>query len=115
MSGSLAYCGLRCQECPVRLASLADDDQLREVVARRWSRLLGAPLVTAEIDCDGCLAQGQRRFKHCEVCAIRGCCQARGLETCASCADYPCAKLEEFFAAVPGARDNLEQRRQASD
>lgn len=113
MVNSLAYCGLRCQECPVLLASQADDDELRMVVARRWSKLLGAPLTAAEIDCEGCLGQGQRLFKHCQVCDIRGCCRDKGLENCAVCAQYPCAKLGEFLSGVPEARANLEHFRAA--
>jgi len=110
---SLAYCGLSCQECPVLLASRADDDELRTVVARRWSKLLGAPLVAADIDCDGCQGQGQRWFKHCQACAIRACGRDKGLDNCAVCAQYPCPKLVELFAAAPEARANLERFRVA--
>lgn len=113
MADSYAFCGLRCQECPVLLASQADDDQLRAVVARRWSKLLGAPLLAAEIDCDGCQGQGQRLFKHCRVCQIRACCRDKGLDNCAVCAQYPCPKLSELFAASPEARANLEHCRAA--
>ena len=108
----LACCGIECGQCPVFLATQADDDAQRTKLSRSWSKLLGAELAPADMNCDGCLAREGRWFRHCRVCGIRACCADKGLANCAPCQDYPCLRLEELFAVVPMARPGLEKARQ---
>ena len=111
----LAYCGLPCDSCPIHLATLEPDDrkrqELRTAIARLCTEQYGVPLdPLAVTDCDGCRAGG-RLFSGCRDCRIRPCAVARGLDSCAFCADYPCAVLEEHCRREPLARDRLDRVR----
>ena len=41
MNEFIAYCGLNCEACEARLATMNNDDALRRKVAREWSELNG--------------------------------------------------------------------------
>lgn len=108
----IAYCGIACAQCPTFLAAKKDDDQAREKVAREWSQQFGFDLKPADINCEGCLAEGGRLFGHCQVCEIRKCGREKEVENCAYCGDYACEKLTKFFKIAPYAREALEKIRQ---
>jgi len=42
------------------------------------------------------------------TCGIRVCASARGVVTCAHCADYGCVTLQGFFSFAPVLKDKLE-------
>ena len=44
-----ACCGLDCESCEARIATIANDDELREKTARKWSAMNNAPEITAEL------------------------------------------------------------------
>jgi len=55
----IACCGLDCERCDARKATVADDDLLRGRTARTWSELNGAPEITPDtINCMGCRTEG---------------------------------------------------------
>lgn len=117
MGGMMAYCGLSCDSCPIHLATLEPDGPTRQAlradIARSCREEYGLALEPGDIsDCDGCRA-GERLFSGCADCRIRPCAAGRGLESCASCDDYPCDVLEAHFARDPAARSGLEQLRSA--
>jgi hypothetical protein len=111
MDQMIAYCGIDCGGCPALEATRKDDDAERTRVAEMWSKEFGADLKPEDIDCDGCLAEGDRLFGHCRVCEIRSCSRDRGVTTCAVCDDYGCEKLTKFHDMVPQARETLEKIR----
>ena len=113
MDTMTAYCGLACGQCPAYLATLKDDDAERARVAEMWSKKFGAQIKPADINCDGCLSDGDRLFQHCRVCDIRACARDRSLDSCALCDDYGCEKLAKIHDMVPAAREALEQIRAA--
>ena len=39
MNKYIAYCGLDCEKCEARIATVNNDDSLREKVAKEWSEL----------------------------------------------------------------------------
>lgn len=41
MNDYIAYCGLNCETCEARLATVNNDDALRSKVAKLWSELNG--------------------------------------------------------------------------
>lgn len=111
MEKIIAYCGLVCSECPAYIATQADDRKALEKIAEQWRTEYHAPSITVEsVICDGCL-DGGRKCAHCFECEVRTCGLERGVANCASCADYGCAKLEEFFNMAPQARKNLDDLR----
>ena len=108
MAEMIAYCGLECHECPALLATRADDDAKRAEVAVMWSKEFDADIKAEDINCVGCLSEGEVVFSHCHVCEIRKCGMGKGVANCAYCDDYACDKLTEFFAMVPEAKARLD-------
>ncbi len=99
---ALGCCGLNCDECPVFIATVRNDDKLRQKTAEEWSKLyapfLGKELRPEDINCRGCRSEGSL-FIGCMTCQIRECCRERKLPTCASCNEYEtCETLSGFFS-----------------
>jgi hypothetical protein len=92
----IAFCGIVCTDCRAFRASQANDAQLKKKVARAWSTKQEM-LRPEDIDCDGCLAPGQRLFRFCRTCDVRRCGQERGIENCAYCSEFPCEKLTHLW------------------
>lgn len=107
MDNIIGYCGLLCTECPAYLATQMNDDELRRETAEKWSVLYDSDIKPESINCDGCTTEGAK-FHHCSQCEIRACGLARGVKNCGHCDEYPCAKIEEFFGYVPGAKTVLD-------
>lgn len=56
MKKLIAYCGLDCENCDARKATLKNDDALREKTARLWSKMNGEKILPEMINCEGCRA-----------------------------------------------------------
>ena len=54
MKDRIAYCGLDCEKCDAYLATINDDQALREKTAKRWAELNNAPILPT-IFCPFCL------------------------------------------------------------
>jgi hypothetical protein len=61
MNEYIAYCGLNCEACEARLATVNNDDALRQRVAREWSELNGVEITVEMIT--GNNADALRRLK----------------------------------------------------
>ena len=54
MKQLIACCGLDCESCDARIATVRDDNELREKTAQLWSELNNIPEITADtINCMG--------------------------------------------------------------
>ena len=108
MNKLIAYCGLDCEKCEARIATVNQDESLRENVARKWSELNGVEITPAMINCVGCRVDGAKT-PYCEtMCPIRQCAKGRRIETCADCAEMEsCAKLAQITTHSDEARRNL--------
>lgn len=112
----MAYCGLRCDSCPIYLATRETDPQeqarkkvgIAELAREHYKMDLKLEDIT---DCDGCRTSTGRLFSGCRKCEIRKCAREREYPTCAHCPEYPCDKLQKFFATDPDARRSLEDIR----
>ncbi len=104
----IAYCGLDCEKCDARIATVRDDDAMRERVAALWSELNGAEITPDMIHCVGCRVDGVKT-PYCEsLCPIRQCAQNRGLETCGSCGELAtCEKVGMIIGNNAEAYGNL--------
>lgn len=112
MKDLIACCGLDCEHCDARIATLRDDNQLRESTARKWSEMNHAPEITAEtINCMGCRTDGPK-FAYCRYyCKIRKCVMEKGFNTCADCKELEnCSLVSAIFENVPSAKENLRSR-----
>jgi hypothetical protein len=107
----LAYCGLMCTECPGYLATQKDDDAGRERVAALWSKQHHTTFTPEDINCDGCLSEGGRLLRHCQICEIRKCAKEKTVVNCAYCGEYACETLTRYFALAPIMKENLEKTR----
>lgn len=109
MKPLIACCGLDCESCDARLATVGDDDALREKTAQKWSVMNNAPEITAAtINCLGCRTDGVK-FAYCsDYCEIRKCVNEKGFHTCGDCAELDeCQVVGAIFQHHPGARENL--------
>ena len=109
MKDLIACCGLDCEACDARIATLNDDQALREKTAKRWSELNGVEITPAMINCEGCRTAGAKT-PYCEsLCPIRQCALGKGLATCGDCAEMDsCDKLGMVVGNNPQALRNLK-------
>lgn len=110
MKEHIAYCGLNCETCDARIATIHNDDALREKTARLWSQLNGVPITAAEINCMGCREEGVKTLYCSTICPIRQCAMEKCASTCGSCPEMDsCPKVGAILANNPEARDNLKR------
>ena len=107
----IAYCGLDCEACEARLATVNNDDALREKVAKLWSELNGAEITPEMINCEGCRMDGLKT-PYCDaLCPIRQCALGRRYATCGDCGELDtCEKVGMVIGNNPAARKNLTGR-----
>ena len=94
MNEYIAYCGLDCEACEARLATVNNDDALRRRVAKEWSELNSAEITPEMINCSGCRIPGVKT-PYCDfLCPIRQCAIGKQMETCGRCPEMnSCEKL----------------------
>lgn len=110
MNEYIAYCGLDCEACEARLATINNDDALRGKVAKLWSELNGAEITPEMINCTGCRISGVKTPFCDSLCPIRQCAKRRQMETCGSCPEMKsCEKVGAIIGNNPDARDRLEK------
>lgn len=109
MNQYIAYCGLNCETCEARLATVRQDEALRKQVAESWSKLNGVEITPDMIRCEGCRVEGAKT-PYCEVlCPIRQCALNKKMETCGSCsAMNECEKLGAITRNNAGALSSLK-------
>ena len=94
MNDYVAYCGLDCETCEARIATINNDDELRAKVARKWSELNGVEIKPEMINCSGCRIPGVKTPYCDSLCPIRQCAIGKRLETCGGCQEMKsCKKL----------------------
>jgi hypothetical protein len=113
----MAYCGLKCEECPTFIATRTGDRALQEKTAREWSQQYAQftgrnDLRAEEMVCDGCTAGDDRVFPGCRVCPMRGCARERNFSSCAECGRFEtCEPLNGFFTQAADAKRRLMEVR----
>ena len=108
MKDMIAYCGLDCETCAAYLATVHDDQALREKTARLWAELNHAPILPEHINCLGCRTSGVKTVFCEQLCEIRKCAREKGAATCGDCGELDrCQTVGAIFSARPEARENL--------
>ena len=108
MEKMIAYCGLNCEKCDAYLATLHDDQALREKTAKLWSELNHVEILPEHINCQGCRADGVKTVFCDQLCGIRQCALKKGVETCGGCPDWEtCETVAMVVGNNPEARNNL--------
>lgn len=97
----LAICGLLCDECMIYVATVEEDDGLKERLAMEYS-VPGYSFRKEDMTCKGCHSEEVSK-KMCGACEIRNCAQEKGHETCADCFGFPCEIYDKY---MPGDAEN---------
>lgn len=94
----IAYCGLNCEECEAYKATINNDDELREKVAKEWSILNKIEITKEMINCEGCHNNG-KKTPFCEnLCPIRKCAINKNVSTCGECQNLrSCEELKKII------------------
>ncbi|MBR6090849.1 MAG: DUF3795 domain-containing protein [Anaerolineaceae bacterium] len=108
MKDFIAYCGLDCETCEARIATINNDDALRQKVSGLWSELNQAEITPEMINCTGCRIEGVKTPFCGSICPIRKCALGRDVKTCGSCPEMEtCGKLRMITGNNPDALNNL--------
>ena len=108
MKKFIAFCGLDCEKCEARLATVNNDDDRRKKVAELWSKLNGVEITPEMINCSGCRIDGVKTPYCDSLCPIRQCALERQVETCGSCGELEkCEKVGMIIGNNPDALRNL--------
>lgn len=109
MNRMIAYCGLDCEKCNAYIATVNDDDALREKTAQLWSELNHVEITPAMINCLGCRSDGVKTPFCDSICEVRKCAMKKDLGSCAHCADMEnCETIGFILANSTDALNNLK-------
>ena len=108
MKQLIASCGLDCEKCEARIATLNDDNNLRLKVAKEWGEMNQMEFQPEWINCEGCRTDGCKTYYCSEVCKIRRRVKEKDYNTCGNCAELrTCSTLGELAAHAPYVFENL--------
>ena len=108
MKDLIAYCGLDCEVCKARIATINNDDKLRDEVAKEWSELNGVEITPEMINCAGCRIDGVKTPYCDSLCPIRQCAMGKKLNTCGDCHEIAlCEKVKMILDNNSEARSSL--------
>ena len=100
MKDGIGYCGLDCEKCDAYLATINNDQALREKTAKLWAELNNAPILPEHINCEGCRDS---------LCQIRKCALNKGVTTCGDCPELEtCPTVGAILENNPAALENLK-------
>jgi hypothetical protein len=93
MQPIVTRCGYRCDLCMAYRPNVEANPANQQTLSDGWFNYFGFRLLPEQIICDGCMADHPRLID--DQCPVRPCVIARGLDNCAQCHEYVCAKLKE--------------------
>lgn len=110
MNQLIACCGLDCKTCDARIATLTNDDALRDKTAVLWTKLNGVAITPEMINCTGCRTEGVKTPFCDKFCSVHNCVREKKLDTCADCTQMDvCQKLGHITSNNPSVMENLKQ------
>jgi hypothetical protein len=110
MKDMIAYCGLDCEACDAYLATINNDQVLREKTAKLWSELNNAPILPEHINCEGCRVDGVKTVFCNSLCPIRQCAVQKSMTTCGDCSELEkCQTVGTIISGNPDALKNLRE------
>ena len=110
MKDMIGYCGLDCEKCDAYIATINDDQVLREKTAKLWAEQNNAPILPEHINCQGCRVNGVKTIFCENMCEIRKCALEKGVFTCGVCTEIEsCPTVAMIFENNPSALENLKE------
>lgn len=101
-----APCGISCTDCPVYIATITDDRELKKEVAFLWGKDFGINLTEKDMFCKGCGSKDT--FFLCTDCPMLKCCRKKEIENCGECNIYPCEHMRRFLNRLPDEKAFLD-------
>ena len=96
MKDMIGYCGLDCEKCDAYIATVNDDQALREKTAKLWAKL-------------GCRMNGAKTVFCEHICEIRKCASKKGFFTCGDCSKLEsCPTARAILENNPAVLENLK-------
>lgn len=92
MGKLIAYCGLDCEKCEARIATINNDEKLRIKVAKEWSEMNGVEITKDMINCMGCCCDGVKTPYCDNLCEIRKCAMSKNYTSCGDCSELSTCK-----------------------
>lgn len=112
MKELIAYCGLDCEKCDARIATITNNNELREKTARLWSKLNGTEITAEMINCVGCRVDGVKTPFCNAICPIKKCAACKELVTCGNCSEMDnCEIVGAITSNNTQALENLKSNR----
>jgi len=109
----IGCCGLDCEKCDARIATITNDNVLREKTAALWTKLNGVPITTEMINCTGCRMDGAKTPFCDKLCPVHNCVRENNLNTCADCAQMDkCPTLGQIAVNSSFVIKNLNRLRE---
>jgi len=105
----IAPCGLDCETCDARIATINNDNELRARTAAKWCQLNNTDAIKPEhINCFGCMSEGVKTMFCTSMCAVRKCCQEKEFSSCAQCENkLTCKALSVFISNNKDAYERI--------
>ena len=69
----IGCCGLDCEKCDARIATIANDNTLREKTAALWTKLNGVTILPEMINCTGCRIEDAKTPFCDKLCPVHNC------------------------------------------
>lgn len=112
MKKLIGYCGLDCEKCDARIATINNDNNLREKVAKLWSKLNSVEITPEMINCEGCRLDGVKTPFCDSICPIRQCAVNKGCDTCGDCSMFDsCHTVGMITSNNVEALNNLKNKK----
>ena len=103
MNQLIGCCGLDCEKCDARIATLTNDNALREKTAALWTKLNGETILPEMINCTGCRIEGTKTPFCDKLCPVHSCVREKGLDP----------TLGQIAVNSPFVLENLKALREA--
>lgn len=109
MNNLISYCGINCETCEARIATINNDDALRAEIAEKWRQSYNPDITTEMINCTGCRVEGVK-IGHWNECQIRLCATTQSFDHCGLCQDMQeCKNVKYVHDHLPEAVENLKK------
>ena len=109
----IGCCGSDCEKCDARIATVTNNNAPRGKTAALWTKLNGTAITPEMINCTGCRTEGAKTPFCDRLCPVHNCVRAKGLDTCADCAQMDgCPTLGRIAVNSPFVLEDLKRLRE---